>query len=751
MQYPKHFIRAGTAFNTFENHVPAPCFRKHFWVESETTAQVVISACGFYELFLNGTQYTKGALAPYISNTDHYVYYDVYDLPLKAGTNVVAVLLGNGLQNNPGGYIWDFDRLPYRGAPQFALSLTWKDPDGNAHCIESDESFRTAPSGITFDDYRFGEYFDARQEPWGWTAPDFDDSEWNFAIPAPTPRGEARVCEAEPIAVTQELKPISITPEGDGFRYDFGVNAAGVCRLNVSGQPGQQIDLVYGEWVKPDGTLDLEKVWFHREEYLWQRDLPFLHRDRYTCQGASMETYTPRFTYHGFRYVLVTGITAEQATEDLLTYLVMNSDLEVRGNFSCSSETVNKLQEITRRSDLANFYYFPTDCPQREKNGWTADASLSAEHMLLNLGVETSYREWQRNICKAQDEEGNLPGIIPTCNWGYGTGPAWDNILVYLPWFVYKYRGETDMIYSSAGNFMRYLHFLTTKKTEEGLINYGLGDWCPVGREAGDHRAPGIFTSSVMAMDIAWKMADLFDVVGMIPQRDFAAAIAQDFRTAIRQHLLDLNTMTAIGNCQTSQAMAIYYDVFEPGEKPAAFAKLLELVHQYGGLMDVGVLGARVLFHVLARFGHADLALRMIEGPQFPSYGYWLQCGATSLWENFFPNDKADSRNHHFWGDISSFFIQHLAGIQLNPTGRDVNRLNIAPRFVESLDHAQGWHMAPAGKISSSWVRENGQIRLTLEIPQGMTGRILLESGFRFTDGYCTKPLASGTYRIEKI
>jgi alpha-L-rhamnosidase len=254
-----------------------------------------------------------------------------------------------------------------------------------------------------------------------------------------------------------------------------------------------------------------------------------------------------------------------------------------------------------------------------------------------------------------------------------------------------------------------------------------------------------------MAMDIAQKMADLFDVVGMIPQRDFAVAIAKDFRTAIRQHLLDLNTMTAIGNCQTSQAMAIYYDVFEPGEKPAAFAKLLELVHQYGDLMDVGVLGARVLFHVLARFGHADLALRMIEGPQFPSYGYWLQCGATSLWENFFPNDKADSRNHHFWGDISSFFIQHLAGIQLNPTGRDVNRLNIAPRFVESLDHAQGWHIAPAGKISSSWVRENGQIRLTLEIPQVMNGRILLESGFRFTDGYCTKPLASGTYRIEKI
>lgn len=750
MEYPKHFIRATTEFNTFEKHVCAPCFRKTFQA-SGGTARVVITACGFYELYLNGVRHTKGALAPYISDTDHMLYYDVYDLPLSAGKNVLALLLGNGLQNNPGGYIWDFDRLPNRGAPQVALSVTWTEPDGTECAFCSDESFRTAPAGITFDDYRFGEHFDARLEETGWLLPDFDDSHWGYAIPAPTPRGEARVCEAEPIVVTQELKPVSITPERDGFRYDFGVNAAGVCRLRISGEPGQQIDLAHGEWVKPDGTLDLERIWFHREEHLWQRDLPFLHRDRYICRGGEPETYVPRFTYHGFRYVLVTGITAEQATEDLLTYLVMNSDIRERGGFTCSDETLNRLQEITRRSDLANFYYFPTDCPQREKNGWTADASLSAEHMLLNLEVENSYREWHRNIRKAQNEEGQIPGIIPTCNWGYGTGPAWDHVLSELPYLVYKYRGQTDMIQSSAASFMRYLHFLTERMTPEGLIDYGLGDWCPTGRDAGAHCAPGIFTSSVMAMDMANKMAFLFDVIGQRPQADFARAVAGRLRTAIREHLLDLDTMTAMGNCQTSQAMAIHYDIFEPGEKDAAFRRLLQFIRENGEKMDVGVLGARVLFHVLARFGHTDLALRMIKGPEFPSYGYWLDCGATSLWENFFPGDVADSRNHHFWGDISSFFIRHLAGIQLNPTGRDVNRLDIVPRFAQDLNHAEGWHRAPAGKIVSSWVREGELIRLTLQIPEGMTGRILPEPGFSFIDGFHTKPLASGTYLLKKL
>lgn len=750
MVYPRKFIWASADYSTLDNHVPSPCFRKTFVTDCEATAHVVITACGFYEFYVNGVHCTKGAFAPYISNTNHLVYYDEYDIPLLSGKNAVGIWLGNGFQNNPGGYIWDFDTAVFRSAPHFAMSITWKSADGQDAVIESDESFLTYPSPITFDDYRFGEHYDARLESAGWNEAEFDDSGWKNAVSAPVPAGEARICEAEPIIATREIKPVSITPEDGGYRYDFGENCAGVCRLSVNGTTGQQIEMIHVERLE-DEKISFEGLWFYRNEAQWQHDISMIHRDVYICKGEGKETYTPRFTYHGFRYVLVKGITEEQATPELLTYVVMNSDLKERGDFSCSDAIANKLQEMTRRSDLANFYYFPTDCPQREKNGWTADAALSAEHVLLNFEAEKSYREWLRNIRKAQNDEGMIPGIVPTDTWGYGKGlgPAWDCILVYLPYYVYVYRGETDMIKDSANAFLAYLHFLTTKINEEGLVKFGLGDWCPVGRDAGDYTSPLEFTSTVMSMDIAEKAAFLFDAVDMIPERDYARSIAKRFRSVIREKLIDFGTMTAIGNCQTSQAMAIFYNVFDNGEKSAAVNRLLELIEEKNGCLDTGVLGGRVIFHVLAQAGYADLAYKMIVGPDYPSYGYIVTQGATSLWEQFDSDlSRVSSMNHHFWGDISSWFIQYLAGIRMNPCRSDVNSVNIAPCFVSALNHAKGFHIAPAGRISSEWVREDGMIELNVEASEKMTGRIILPSGFEFDDGRRVKPLATGKYKV---
>ncbi len=752
MNFPKNFIRATSTYTTLDEHVPAPYFRRTFNCESDVTGNILITACGFYELYINGKHYTKGALAPYISNTDHYIYYDEYSVPLNKGKNTIGILLGNGFQNNPGGYIWDFDKAVFRNSPSFALSLKWTDDAGNEHCIESDENFLTCNSPITFDDYRFGEHYNANLELQGWNTSDFDDSAWKNAISADMPRGETAICKAEPIVVTREIKPVSITKEDDGYRYDFGENCAGVCRLSVKGKKNQQIDMIHVERLV-DNKISFDGLWFFKNNEQYQHDLQLIHRDIYTCKGEGTETYIPRFTYHGFRYVLVKGITEDQATEDLLTYLVMNSDIKENGNFSCSDETANKLQEMTRRSDLANFYYFPTDCPQREKNGWTADAALSAEHMILNLSVETSYREWLRNICKAQNDDGMIPGIVPTDTWGYGRGlgPAWDCVLVYLPYYVYIYRGTTEMIHESAKAIVSYLHFLTTKMNKDGLVEFGLGDWCHVSREANDYIAPLEFTSSVMAMDIAKKAAFLFDAAGMLPQRDFADTIAKQFRTAIRRKLINYETMTAAGNCQTSQAMAIFYEVFDPSESGSAFDRLLEFIHEKNNCMDVGVLGGRVIFHVLAKFGYSNLAYEMITRPDYPSYGNLIQRGATSLWEQFYETDKGvSSMNHHFWGDISSWFMQYPAGIRVNPTGNDVNQVNIAPCFIDTLTHAQAWHNAPAGRIESSWVRDNEKITLTIKIPEEISGRIILESGYSFEDSRSFKKLASGSYTIIK-
>lgn len=742
----KNFIKATNEYNSLENIVPAPYIRKSFISDVGTNAKLTIAACGFYEIYINGKRYTKGFLAPYVSNPEHYIYYDEYDVPIDIGENVIGILLGNGFQNNPGGHIWYYDKATFRSAPMVAVNLTYISGDCEEIHIKSDSSFKCCPSPIRADDYRFGEFYDANFEIPGWNEKGFDDSSWYNALEALPPKGDLIKCSAEPIIKECKISPVEIIKDGEDYIYDFGINNSGVCRLCVNGYKGQKIELQHAETLK-DGKLFLENVWFVRE--FWERDKEIVHKDTYICSGNGTETYMPTFAYHGFRYVKVSGITPEQATPDLLTYIVLHSDLKSRGDFSCSDDIANKLQEITRRSDISCFHYFPTDCPQREKNGWTADAALSCEHMLLNYEPEVSYREWMRNICKAQNSKGALPGIVPTTGWGYdwGNGPAWDCVLAYLPYYTYVYRGQTDMIKESAYNFMSYLRYLKSRINEKGLLCFGLGDWCHVGGI--EPKAPLEVTDTIMAMDIANKMSTMFDAIGLTFECNYAKDIANGFKNAIRTHLIDFKTLVVSGNCQTSQAMCLYYGVFETEEREKALERLLEQIHAADDHIDVGVLGGRVIFHVLSIYGHSDLAFKMITRTDYPSYGNWVVRGATTLWESFWEN-SFESMNHHFWGDISAWFIKRIAGIQLNPDGNNISKLMIKPSFIIALDNAEAYHISPLGKIASSWKRVDQNIMLTLEIPTEMKTIISLEKGYVFEDGTTEKEAYTGNFLVLK-
>jgi len=741
MQFPNQFISANLEYCTFEKYIPAPQLRREFCLDaSATSANLIICGLGFYDLHINGKQVSK-LLAPYISNPDDILYYDQYDVisHLQPGENTIGIVLGNGMQNALGGYVWDFEKAPWRSAPMVALSLEVVYKNGETFTLTTDEQFVTSPSPIYFDDLRAGEYYDARKEQPGWSVPGFNAADWQPAISVIAPRGEKRLCTADPIVITHQLRPVAITKAGDGYIYDFGVNAAGVCLLHVAGTPGQEIVMEHGEHLI-DGDLSLEKIKFVPDGYV--------QKDIYICIGNPVETYQPRFTYHGFRYVRVTGITEAQATPDLLTYMVMNSDLEERGSFSCSDETANILQQLTRRSTLANFHYFPTDCPHREKNGWTGDAAVSAEHTLLNLAPENSYREWLRNVCKAQNAQGTIPGIVPTSGWGFewGNGPAWDCALTYLPYYTHLYRGDKEILQENGTNIFRYLHYLNRNLREDGLLELGLGDWCPPGKNANEYKSPTLFTDSVISMDICIKAAYIFDILGWTLEKAYADMLAQGLRTAIREKLINLENMTAVGECQTSQAMALYYNIFNEHEKQAAGAQLLRFITEMDGHIDTGILGARVIFHVLSDLGASDLAFNMIIRPDYPSYGNWVARGATSLWENFHPEDKRIwSRNHHFFGDISGWFIQRIGGIRYNRDGD--GRVYITPGFIDVLDFAEAFHISPYGKIFVKWVRDNGSIVLDITVPDGCAGDIVLPSGWVFEDGNNGKQIESGTYK----
>lgn len=750
MIYPDSFIAAGYEYADLEHFVSAPIFRRKFTAQETDRAEILIGAAGFYKLFVNGKDVTKGELAPYISNTDDIVYYDSYDVSnyINEGENVVAVLLGNGFQNNPGGSAWDFDKARWRSAPKFAMRLSLVAEDETVNNIESDESFKVCDSPILFDDFRCGEYYDARLEIDNFHSIDFDDSSLKNAIKVLSPCGEKRLCTTAPIRFYGELKPVSVTRQLNGWLYDFGENNTGVCKLTIDAKAGQKITLYYGEWLK-DGVFCRDNIRFwHRSDL--QKE--FVQKSEYICKEGK-QTHTPSFIYNGFRYVLVEGITEEQATEDLLTYLKMSSLKGRAGGFTCSDEVINKIQEITVRSDISNFNYFPTDCPQREKNGWTADASLSAEQMLLNLYPEKCYKEWMRNIYKALNHKGQLPGIVPTGGWGYdwGNGPAWDNVIINLPYYTYIYRGDKEILEELSIPLMRYLNYLFSRLDEKGLMEIGLGDWCQPGRNEGDYETPLVVTDTILTYDIATKAAFVYDVLGQEPQRQFALALSQRVKAAFRENLLDKQSGAVKGNTQTGQAMAIFYGLLTDEEKPKAFNLLLKYIEEADGHFNTGVLGGRVIYRVLAENGEVDLAYNMIVRPDYPSYGNWVKRGATTLWEGFYPeNGRVLSLNHHFWGDVSAWFYTYLAGIRINPTGKDVINLDIMPLFPKKLDSVSAYHDTPVGRISVSWERTSEEsIILKIEAAEKLHGKIVLTEGFTFLDGSKEKTLASGNFHLS--
>ena len=760
MEFPKSFIKATESYCTLENKVPAPYLRRGFDVKSQlTSATLIITGLGFYKTFVNGTEITKGHMAPYRSNIDHYIYYDKYDITdkLKGGKNALGIILGNGMRNAWGGFIWDFDKAVFRGAPITAFSLELLYSDGTKETIVSDTETRTAPSPIFYDDVHTGEGFDARLDIPNWNSPEFDDSTWAQALTAEAPRGDAKICEAEPIRVRNRIKPINIFKCGESFVYDFGINSSGVCELKINGSNSQELVLQYFE--EPvDGKPFLNNLRF--------RSCDTVQEDRYICKGGETEKYIPSFTYHGFRYVEVSGITDQQATEELLTYLEMSSDIEKAGSFVCSDETVNKIQEATVRSDYSNFWYFPTDCPQREKNGWTGDASLSAEQMLYNMKPENSFKEWLRNIYKAMSDKGEIPGIIPTAEWGYlkdkaiYNGPSWDAAIVNISYYMYIYRGDTEVLRELSVPLMRYLNYLFSKLNEKGTIAIGLGDWCQVrepGNEWGFPSVSNEVTDTITTFDIANKAALIFGVLGQTEQKQFAEMLALRVRKAFRENLIAFDTMTVEGETQSGQAMAIYYGLFEDDEKPAAFERLLEFIGRRGGHFHGGVLGGRVIYRLLAENGEAELAYNMITRPDFPSYGNWIIRGATTLWEEFYPEKgegdlvRISSHNHHFWGDVSAWFYRYLAGININPTRQDANNINIEPVFIEKLDFVKASYAAKDGTVMVAWKRKGNTVIINTELTGKVYGKIILPDGFAFENNSREKGLQTAEYTVCRL
>ncbi len=788
--FSEKFIKATERYAAFDAPVPAPYIRKNFTLsEKPEKATLTVTAVGFYRVFVNGHEVQVGRLAPYISNPDEMQFYDTIDISahLTEGKNCIAFWLGNGISNAPGGAIWNFDKARFRSAPKLAFHFEALAHETKLASFEADKTCVCAPSPILFDDLRAGEHYDARSEIPHWNEPSFDDSYWTAALPTDPPRGKLLPNDTDRVEIVKELAPVRVCPgvlhndhyvpdaakhfpkdvfyrpepTEHGLIFEFSENTACVPRLTVRGAAsGQRIILQAAEYCE-----NSEVSFRNLQMFL---PIGFCQRDVYICSGGEVESYTPSFTYHGARYFFVGGLTPDQYENVSVTMCVLNSALEEHGCFDCSDETANALQKAARTSDLANFVFFPTDCPHREKNGWTGDAALSAEHMLQNLNVTRSLRQWMKTVCASQRQDGALSGIVPNTGWGYanglGHGPAWDSVLVEIPYQVYLYRGDISLFEECADSVLRYLHFLSRHRNERGLFSICLGDWCPSMRSSHNHICPTEVSDSMICYGIFDKSAFLFEKCGMKAQSAFARALADETRKAVRERLIDHRTLTVKSACQTAQSLALYYGLFDGGETDAAYRRLIRLIHDSDDHFDGGMLCVRTVFRVLADHGDTSLAYRMITRPDAPSYGVWVErFGMVSLAEGFTDvyDDLKYSLNHHFMGDISGFFIRHIAGLHINPYREDASFVRVEPSFVDTLERAHAFYETIGGKIDVAWEREGERIRLTVQKADGVHGEVVLPNGYVFVSKSGTSDewmrdrrmfeLENAVYLIRKI
>lgn len=692
---------------------PAPMFRKTVALDKKITrATAFVSGLGYYELSLNGRKVGDHVLDPKFTRYDRRVLYVTYDVTslLKTGANAVGVMLGNGWYNYHVKNAWDFDTAPWRAKPKVLLQLEVEFADGTTQTIASDESWKYATGPIQFDGMLSGEVYDARLEKEGWDTSGYNDSAWVAARVVESPKGKLASQMVQPIRATEVIKPVKITqPKPGVYLFDMGQNVAGKARLTVKGPAGTDVKLQYAELLRNDGTLNPDNIKAFCKSAEFQTE-------RYILKGSGTETWESRFMYHGFQYVQVTGFPGEPTPENLQA-VVMHTDLENAGTFECSSDLLNKINLCTRWSYLNNFHGHPTDCPNREKNGWTGDAHLAAETGLYNFDAAAAYTQWMRDFQDEQRESGELPGIVPTGGWGYawGNGPAWDSAYVLIPWYMYQYRGDVRILAEHYENLKRYVDYLT-RRAKNGIVGIGLGDWCPA-----RSRTPEKVTSTGYYYADAVIVSKIAQILGKKEDADKYIQLAADIRQAFNRDFLNAQTKQYANGTQTALSCALYQGLTDPADVAAVLSNLVANVERQDNHLDCGILGTKYLLHALTDNGRVDVAYKIAAQTTQPSWGNWVRQGATTLWEEW---NGGGTHNHVMFGDVSAWFYQTLAGIQPDITAPGFKKIVIRPAIVGDLKWVKASHMSAFGKIASSWKLEGNDLTLDITIPPNTTATV---------------------------
>ena len=685
----------------------SPLFRKRFNLTSvPSRACAFICGLGYFELYLNGRRVGDHVLDP--AQTDYetralYVGHNVTDF-LTAGENVVAVMLGNGFFNQD--RVWG--GMSY-GLPRMIFQLHVEESDKPT--IVSDASWLTTAGPVIENNVYAGETYDARREIEKWSEVGCDESKWTAAKEVESPTKALEPQTMPPIRRTKTLEPVKITKLPSGATiFDFGQNFAGWARLRVSGaRAGAPIRLRTAESINADGTLDTAStgVFATRVEQI----------DTYVPKGGGEETWEPRFTYHGFRYVEVSGL-AGAATKETLQGIVVHTDLEPIGTFACSDPVLNRIYETAKWTLLSNVHGIPTDCPAREKCGWLGDAQITSEFALLNFDAGSFYAKYLHDI--ETSWHGDAPGdVAPGKRCSAPNGHLdWGLAIVFVPWHVYLYGGGDEAILRDHYDSMRRFMLAARKQAKDGILSHGYGDWCPPGSVEPPLTPPALTTT-------AWFVhaARIMQRVATIVKRDedvaTFAAMAKEYLAAFNHTFFKRDKQTYGSQC--ADAMALELDLCLADQVTAVAASLnRDVVEVHKTHHTTGIFGSPFLYSALARHGYGSTSLALLRQTTYPSIGYLFSLGATTFWECWGEKELDDkwgarSKNHPMQAAFVAWIHQGLAGINYSPD----RKLILRPQFIDdpTLTEVKATHRG----ITSAWKNVGNHFNWHIELPPATT------------------------------
>ena len=702
-----------------------PLLRRVFVVRQPVTrALLFVSGLGHYEAYLNGEKVGDRFLAPGWTDYDRTVLYDAFDVTaqLRVGPNAIAAIVGNGFHHiAPERY--HKLRVAY-GWPKLLAALRIEYADGHRETLSTGPAWKAAPSPVTFTSIYGGEDFDARLEPEGWTATDFDDTGWGRAAAATPPSGRLQIETDHPLRVMETLRPVSVKATAPGvLLYDFGQNASGIVRLRVRGEGGRTVTLTPSELLTPDGRPNQKAS---GEPYRWT----------YTLRGGGEEAWEPRFTYYGFRYVQVEGAVPAGADGPAGLPRVVSIEMAhtrnsapETGRFETSLPLFNRIDGLVRWAIRSNLASVVTDCPHREKLGWLEQTYLMGDAVHFDHDLFGLYRKQVADVVDAQAEDGLVPDIAPEYvefEGGFRDSPEWGGAGVILPWLVYRWYGDRDTLERAWPTMKRYVDYLGTK-AEGRILSHGLGDWYDLGpRFPGEAQlTPKAVTATATWFRCLRVAAEAARVLGHPGDAARYEALAEEVRAAFNRTFFDPKTATWSTGSQTALAMPLVVGLAPDGEEGRVLESLVQRIEKDGRALTAGDIGFHYVVEALSSAGRGDLLFAMNARDDVPGYGFQLKKGATALTESWAALEEV-SNNHLMLGHLVRWFYSGLLGIDQAEGSVGYASLVLKPQVVAGLEWARGEYRSPRGRIASSWRKEPGRLVLEFEVPVNATAEVHL-------------------------